>query len=162
FSSSRSSTGDYASTRVAVTVRDGSGNAGHAHSTNFGPWAGTWTEHRPRDRTRFGGRSSSGTRVPLSGPPSTTESRLDRFFLGDFREQPQSEVLPADSRGAEAVGGAEVPLGAVGSRDRPDHESGPGGEPMNWRGFFNRAQADAEQQQELESYIEITADEYIA
>ena len=33
---------------------------------------------------------------------------------------------------------------------------------MNWRRFFRRAQADAEQQQELESYIEITTEEYIA
>ena len=33
---------------------------------------------------------------------------------------------------------------------------------MNWRRFLHRAQADSEQQQELESYIEITADEYIA
>ena len=33
---------------------------------------------------------------------------------------------------------------------------------MNWRRFLNRAQADAEQQQELEFYIEITAEEYIA
>jgi hypothetical protein len=33
---------------------------------------------------------------------------------------------------------------------------------VNWRRFFKRAQADAEQQQELESYIEITAEEYIA
>jgi putative ABC transport system permease protein len=33
---------------------------------------------------------------------------------------------------------------------------------MNWRRFFNRTQADAEQQQELESYIEITAEEYVA
>ena len=33
---------------------------------------------------------------------------------------------------------------------------------MHWRGFFRRAQTDAEQQQELESYIEITTDEYIA
>jgi hypothetical protein len=33
---------------------------------------------------------------------------------------------------------------------------------MSWRRFLNRGQADAEQQQELESYIEITADEYIA
>ncbi|HEY7386913.1 MAG TPA: permease prefix domain 1-containing protein [Bryobacteraceae bacterium] len=33
---------------------------------------------------------------------------------------------------------------------------------MNWRRFLNRAQADAEQQQELESYIEITTEEYIA
>jgi hypothetical protein len=33
---------------------------------------------------------------------------------------------------------------------------------MNWRRFLKRAQADAEQQQELEFYIEITAEEYIA
>jgi predicted permease len=33
---------------------------------------------------------------------------------------------------------------------------------MNWRRFFKRAQADAEQQEELESYIEITTEEYIA
>jgi predicted permease len=33
---------------------------------------------------------------------------------------------------------------------------------MNWRRFLNRTQADAEQRQELESYIEITTDEYIA
>jgi hypothetical protein len=32
---------------------------------------------------------------------------------------------------------------------------------MNWR-FLHRAQADAEQQRELESYIEITAEEYVA
>ena len=33
---------------------------------------------------------------------------------------------------------------------------------MNWRRFFNRKQIDEEQQQELESYVEITAEEYIA
>ncbi|HYK60050.1 MAG TPA: ABC transporter permease [Bryobacteraceae bacterium] len=33
---------------------------------------------------------------------------------------------------------------------------------MNWLRFLKRAQADAEQQQELESYIEITAEEYVA
>jgi putative ABC transport system permease protein len=33
---------------------------------------------------------------------------------------------------------------------------------VNWRRFFKRSQADAEQQQELESYIEITAEQYIA
>jgi len=33
---------------------------------------------------------------------------------------------------------------------------------MNWRRFFTRAKADAEQRQELESYIEITTEEYIA
>ncbi len=33
---------------------------------------------------------------------------------------------------------------------------------MNWRRFLHRAQADAEQQQELDSYIEITAEEYVA
>jgi predicted permease len=33
---------------------------------------------------------------------------------------------------------------------------------MNWRRFFRRVQADAEQQLELESYIEITTEEYIA
>ena len=33
---------------------------------------------------------------------------------------------------------------------------------MNWRRFRHRAQADREQQQELESYIEITVEEYIA
>jgi hypothetical protein len=33
---------------------------------------------------------------------------------------------------------------------------------MNWRRFFTRDQADAEQRQELESYIEITTEEYVA
>src|SRR5262245_32124267 len=33
---------------------------------------------------------------------------------------------------------------------------------MNWRRFIKRARADAELRQELESYIEITAEEYIA
>jgi putative ABC transport system permease protein len=33
---------------------------------------------------------------------------------------------------------------------------------MNWKRFFRREQADAEQRQELESYLEITADEYMA
>ena len=33
---------------------------------------------------------------------------------------------------------------------------------MSWRRFLHRAQADREQQQELESYIEITVEEYIA
>jgi predicted permease len=33
---------------------------------------------------------------------------------------------------------------------------------LNWLRFFRRAQADAEQRQELESYLEITAAEYIA
>ncbi len=33
---------------------------------------------------------------------------------------------------------------------------------MNWRRFFRRDQADVEQQQELESYLEITTEEYIA
>src|SRR5262245_23238090 len=33
---------------------------------------------------------------------------------------------------------------------------------MNWRRFIKRTQADAELRQELESYIEITTEEYIA
>jgi putative ABC transport system permease protein len=33
---------------------------------------------------------------------------------------------------------------------------------MNWRRFFRRDEEDAEQRRELESYVEITADEYIA
>ena len=33
---------------------------------------------------------------------------------------------------------------------------------MNWRRFFRRPEADAEQAQELESYVEITSDEYMA
>jgi putative ABC transport system permease protein len=33
---------------------------------------------------------------------------------------------------------------------------------VNWRRFFRRAQADAEQQRELESYLEITTEEYVA
>lgn len=33
---------------------------------------------------------------------------------------------------------------------------------MNWRRFFRRDEADAEQRQELESYLEITAEEYVA
>src|SRR5690349_24853062 len=33
---------------------------------------------------------------------------------------------------------------------------------MNWRRFFQRTQTDAEQQQELEFYIDVTAEEYIA
>src|SRR5262249_19302363 len=53
-------------------------------------------------------------------------------------------------------------MGASCARDRPHHESNAGGNEMNWRRFFQRAQADAEQQQELESYIEITAEEYVA
>src|SRR5262249_42659674 len=36
-----------------------------------------------------------------------------------------------------------------------------GREQMNWRRLIKRAQADAELQEELESYIEITAEEYI-
>jgi hypothetical protein len=33
---------------------------------------------------------------------------------------------------------------------------------MNWRRFIKRAQADADLRQELDSYIEITTEEYIA
>ena len=33
---------------------------------------------------------------------------------------------------------------------------------MNWKRFFRREQADAEQRQELDSYLKITTDEYIA
>jgi hypothetical protein len=33
---------------------------------------------------------------------------------------------------------------------------------MNWRRFFRRAEADADLRQELESYLEITTDEYVA
>ena len=33
---------------------------------------------------------------------------------------------------------------------------------MNWRRFLYREQADADQRQELESYVEITTDDYIA
>src|SRR5438105_4819083 len=46
--------------------------------------------------------------------------------------------------------------------DRPHLESRPGAERMNWRRFFRREQADADQRQELESYLEITTDDYIA
>jgi putative ABC transport system permease protein len=33
---------------------------------------------------------------------------------------------------------------------------------MNWRRFFHRAKADAEQQQELDFYVDVTTEEYIA
>src|SRR6185295_12260839 len=33
---------------------------------------------------------------------------------------------------------------------------------MNWQRFFRRDKEDAEQRQELESYVEITTEEYIA
>jgi hypothetical protein len=33
---------------------------------------------------------------------------------------------------------------------------------MNWRRFFHRARADAEQREELEFYLDVTAEEYIA
>ena len=33
---------------------------------------------------------------------------------------------------------------------------------MNWRRFFTRAQADSEQQQEMEFHVEVTAEEYMA
>src|SRR3989442_1772325 len=33
---------------------------------------------------------------------------------------------------------------------------------MNWRRFLSREQADAELRQEFESYVEITAEEYVA
>ncbi|MCY0726070.1 permease prefix domain 1-containing protein, partial [Klebsiella pneumoniae] len=33
---------------------------------------------------------------------------------------------------------------------------------MNWRRFFQREQADADQREELESYLELTAEEYAA
>lgn len=33
---------------------------------------------------------------------------------------------------------------------------------MNWRRFFQRDQADTEQRLEPDSYVEITAEEYIA
>jgi hypothetical protein len=33
---------------------------------------------------------------------------------------------------------------------------------MNWRRFFTREEADAEQRDELESYLEMTTQEYIA
>ena len=33
---------------------------------------------------------------------------------------------------------------------------------MNWRRFFHRDTADAEQREELEFYLDVTAEEYIA
>lgn len=33
---------------------------------------------------------------------------------------------------------------------------------MNWRRFFRRGKADAEQREELEFYIDATTDDYIA
>jgi hypothetical protein len=33
---------------------------------------------------------------------------------------------------------------------------------MSWRRFFERDQADAEQRQELDSYLEIAVEEYVA
>jgi hypothetical protein len=33
---------------------------------------------------------------------------------------------------------------------------------VNWRRFFRREQADAEQREELEFYVDITAEEYVA
>ena len=32
---------------------------------------------------------------------------------------------------------------------------------MNWRRFFRREEADAEQREELESYLDLTAQEYV-
>src|SRR5262249_19521436 len=57
---------------------------------------------------------------------------------------------------------ANIALGATGSSHRPDSESSFRGKQMNWRRFFTRARADAEQQQELEFHVEVTAEEYMA
>src|SRR5215467_10339750 len=93
--SSRSSTGDYASTPLAAPVRDGPGHAGHADPADAGPRPRARSDHRPDHRETVGRRAPGGARVALSGPPSTPEPRLDRVLLGHLREQPQGEVLPA-------------------------------------------------------------------
>src|SRR5262249_27989356 len=44
---------------------------------------------------------------------------------------------------------------------RPHPESGHGAAGMNWRRFFHRDEADAEQREELEFYLDVTTEEYI-
>src|SRR5436190_23484098 len=102
------------------------------------------------------------TRLPLPRIAPPAEPGLDRLLLGNLREQPESEVLSAHARRQETTVGANVPLGAVGKGNRPDPESGPRGTVMNWRRFLNRDAADAEQREELEFYLDVTAEEYIA
>src|SRR5581483_1168832 len=56
----------------------------------------------------------------------------------------------------------DVALGTGGARHRPHPESGAGGTGMNWRRFLRRDNSDAEQRDELELYIDLTAEEYLA
>jgi hypothetical protein len=89
------------------------------------------------------------------------ESRLGRVVPGDLRQQSQSEVLQADARGQKAALRPDVPLGTTGPRYWPHLETRSGEATMNWRRFFRREEADAEQLEEIESYLDLTAQEYI-
>src|SRR5215475_16846 len=53
-------------------------------------------------------------------------------------------------------------MGAVSEGNRQDPESRPRGTVMNWRRFFHRDKADTEQREELEFYLDVTAEEYVA
>src|SRR6201999_1642145 len=60
------------------------------------------------------------------------------------------------------IASSNVPLGATRASDRPHPEAGPGEPGMNWRRFLERDRADAEQRDELEFYVDATAEDYIA
>src|SRR5262249_6566028 len=58
--------------------------------------------------------------------------------------------------------GADVPLGRSGARHRTNLVSSTGAKQVNWRRFFRREQVDTEQREELEFYVDLTAEEYVA
>src|SRR4051812_37435139 len=92
-----------AKTRVAAAKRNAPGNAGHAGPPDAGFGPGPRTHHSACHRARVGGCPADRTRFSLPRLASIGGSRLDCIVLGHVGKQPQSEVLPSDTRRAETV-----------------------------------------------------------
>ena len=140
--------------RAALAVRNGPGHAGHARCLRtlvFG--SAPWPDHHQAIERRS--KNAPGRTRILSAAVHRLQHRgWIASFSGISEEQPRGKVLGAHAGGPEAAGRTQSPLGRfVRAIDRimspaPGRLSRKYG--MNWRRFIQRAQEDAEQQQELE------------
>src|SRR5215467_3696275 len=117
---SRSSTQDYAKTRITSPVRDGPRDPRHADTTNASDGPRPRPDHCTCYRAWLGRCPSNRARFAVSSVAPTPEPRVDRGILGNVRKQSQGEVLPADAGRPKTTRGADVPLGTSGA---PSDES---------------------------------------
>jgi hypothetical protein len=75
--------------------------------------------HCPFDRAQLRGCPSDRAWFAVSGLAPARRSRVDRVLLGNVGKQPQSALLPPNTRRTQAVAYADEALGATGPRDWP-------------------------------------------